>query len=508
MTRDISKARENLIRETDELRLSATTSLEQERREGLGQFLTPASVASLMASMFAPLPSYIRVLDAGAGVGGLTAAFVVEACSRKPAPRAVAVTAFEIDAVLLPNLQRTLARCRKTCEANGLRFSGTVHQRDFLEVSADALASLFGDKSLEFDVAILNPPYRKIGTSSRERLLVQSAGLNATNLYAAFVSLSVRLLAPGGQIVAIMPRSFCNGPYFRPFRDLLLKETTLLRIHLFESRTEAFKDDRVLQENVIVHARKSKVRPRRVVVSSSETGGARQVQRRLDYAEVVREVRGDCFIHLPTRDDDGAIAGWMAKLPHTLDSLKMCVSTGRVVDFRAKRFLLTAPTDGSAPLVYPCHFADGQVRWPNLDSRKPNAIVSTTETEPLLVPKGYYVLTKRFSSKEERRRLVAAVFDPNLVRAPRVGFENHLNYFHRAGRGLSKEEAYGLAAFLNSHVIDRYFRQFNGHTQVNATDLRSLRYPSLDDLCELGCRRLRPGSSELEEAVLANYPLE
>jgi adenine-specific DNA-methyltransferase len=39
-----------------------------------------------------------------------------------------------------------------------------------------------------------------------------------------------------------------------------------------------------------------------------------------------------------------------------------------------------------------------------------------------------------------------------------------------------------LAAFLNSTVLDVYFRQFNGHTQVNATDLRNLRYPSRSQL--------------------------
>jgi adenine-specific DNA-methyltransferase len=30
--------------------------------------------------------------------------------------------------------------------------------------------------------------------------------------------------------------------------------------------------------------------------------------------------------------------------------------------------------------------------------------------------------------------------------------------------------------------VDKYFRQMNGHTQVNATDLRTLRYPTRDQL--------------------------
>lgn len=46
--------------------------------------------------------------------------------------------------------------------------------------------------------------------------------------------------------------------------------------------------------------------------------------------------------------------------------------------------------------------------------------------------------------------------------------------------------ARGLAAFLNMTIVDQFFRQFNGHTQVNATDLRSLRYPEAHELEALG----------------------
>ena len=35
-------------------------------------------------------------------------------------------------------------------------------------------------------------------------------------------------------------------------------------------------------------------------------------------------------------------------------------------------------------------------------------------------------------------------------------------------------------------MVDVYFRQFNGHTQVNATDLRSFNYPMWVELERLG----------------------
>jgi len=46
--------------------------------------------------------------------------------------------------------------------------------------------------------------------------------------------------------------------------------------------------------------------------------------------------------------------------------------------------------------------------------------------------------------------------------------------------------AAGLNAFLNSTIVDQYFRRFSGHTQVNATDLRNLNYPDKDTLVQMG----------------------
>jgi adenine-specific DNA-methyltransferase len=56
--------------------VSIAAILAPRQRQGeLGQFLTPTPVAAFMASLFGPLPEVVRLLDAGAGAGALTAGF-------------------------------------------------------------------------------------------------------------------------------------------------------------------------------------------------------------------------------------------------------------------------------------------------------------------------------------------------------------------------------------------------------------------------------------------------
>ena len=114
-------------------------------------------------------------------------------------------------------------------------------------------------------------------------------------------------------------------------------------------------------------------------------------------------------------------------------------------------------------------------------------------------------MTRRFSSKEEARRVVASVINPAFAGADRYAIENHLNYFHRAGGPLDRDRALGLATYLNSLCVDRPFRQFSGHTQVNATDLRRLRYPSETSLSQLGSSIDTPLSGESADTALRRY---
>jgi adenine-specific DNA-methyltransferase len=458
-------------------RSKASADFDTERKQALGQFLTPQAIALFMASLFEAHPKEIRLLDAGAGDGALTAAFAKMVCGNGSRPERISVTAYEVDEAIVPALERTLHSCRAECRGNGIEFSAEHHGEDFIETAVSLVRrDLFGTSKTPFNAAILNPPYHKIDSDSRTRRLLREAGIETSNLYTGFLALAAKLLCENGEMVAICPRSFCNGPYFKPFREQFLSMMSLRRLHVFESRSAAFQHEAVLQENIIVHAVKSPAQPQSVIIStSSGESGSEVAERTCAYTEVVSPRDSERFIHLVTGESDEIVREKIARFTTPLAKLGLQVSTGRVVDFRAKQFLVREAQDGTAPLIYPCHFNDGFVHWPKLGGRKPNAIRDTERTKELLVPRAIYVLVKRFTSKEERRRVVACIYDPHRIRAERVGFENHLNYFHARGRGLPIDLAKGLAAFLNSTLVDVYFRQFNGHTQVNATDLRKFR---------------------------------
>ncbi|MGB3552077.1 MAG: Eco57I restriction-modification methylase domain-containing protein [Candidatus Binatus sp.] len=498
---------QRLLGPLESSRTSVLAGLNKRRRADMGQFFTPARTAMLMAEMFENRGDELRLLDAGAGIGTLTAAWVAALCAR-PGPHAcrVSLTAYEAEPLFVDQLEATLAACAEELARADIEATWKVNRADFVEASVESMRdSLFRRHAPNFTSAILNPPYRKIQSHSHWRKLLSSVGIETSNLYTAFLALAVRLLGPAGELVAISPRSFCNGPYFKPFRKLFLNQMALRKIHVFESRDRAFRDYDVLQENIIFHAVKDKDCTSKVLVSASNSPEDQQiVTREIDQSEVVRPDDPDAFIRIVPDHAGDEVAVRMERLVTPLAGLRLSVSTGRVVDFRAKSFLRAKPSDRTVPLIYPIHFCRGFIKWPcGKSNRKPEAIVACAKTEDVLIPKGWYVLVKRFSAKEEKRRIAAAVFDPKQVEHVKLGFENHLNYYHNNGRGMTEQLAKGLAMFLNSTLVDSYFRQFSGHTQVNAADLRRLPYPSMDALEKLG-RRMEgafPTETEIDQLV-------
>jgi adenine-specific DNA-methyltransferase len=479
MKADDSRFRELLERLYTSAVASATAA--PQRQKALGQYFTDPRVARFMAELpSVPRDSSVRVLDPGAGTGvlGLSAAVrLLEA----GVPH-VDLYAVERDPHLVPHLIQGL----KTAQAAfNDRFTFTLLEHDFLELAEGRLGLA---KLPTFQLAISNPPYFKMSPKS-------GPGGNSPNAYSRFMEMSARLLEPEGQLCFIVPRSFTSGFYFRGFRRSFHEYMALRALHTFDSRADLFRHQEVLQENIIVLYRRS---PPQSGVEITSSTNHHDINSPVRFVAPLRAIldRDDAAqnIRVPANPSDLSLLEFFERCRERLAHLGLEISTGPVVPFRATEQLASEPdSTGTFPLLWLQHVKRNQVDWPLGPAFRKSEYIRAKAPRKLLVPNRTYVLLRRFSAKEDLRRLTAAVLPRDLLPGRYLGLENHLNFIHQPGGELEENVAVGLATLLNSELYDRYFRITNGNTQVGAAEIHDLPLPALDVIRQVGKRALATG---------------
>ena len=470
-------------------------------RKNGGHYQTPAVIANFMAGYSSYAEPHMRVLDPGSGTGILSAA-VCEAACHSGTVKTLHVDAYETDRLLAAFSRLVLCHSRKWLAERGVALTFDVRHRDFVLEYAEGFAAmskvnggrahLDGTKT-EYNLVISNPPYFKIGKDDPRAVAWASVVHGQPNIYAIFMATSAELLSKTGKLVDIVPRSFTSGPYFRRFREVFFRRVAPTAIHLFESRKDVFKHQTVLQGNLVIAARSrvngEDVHNGQVFVSHSKAAHDLDERRRLqvDVDSVLDLASENQELSIPLCAEDLELVRAMRSWPNTLRALGLDISTGPVVPFRATEFLARGPSDGSTvPLMWMQHVRPMRTAWPAPAAEKPQWIKVAPESKKLLLPDATYVLLRRFSAKEEKRRLVAAPLVRGALDKDLIGLENHLNYIRGVSRELDKELAYGLSALLISTFLDRYFRMSNGNTQVSATELRAMPLPPEQEIRSIG----------------------
>lgn len=482
--------------------LASARALSREEQKKLGQFMTPPSVARFMAQRSLPSDSLraVHVLDPAAGTGILAAAVIELLLERDLRPTQIQVSLYEIDERLVPALRRLADSMRSEARTRGVELSVSIRKGDFLLSPAAKAQQPIAD------VIISNPPYFKLNAADPRALAHPYAVYGQPNIYGLFMAACANLLMPAGKWCFITPRSWTNGLYFSAMRRHLFRCLHIDAMHLFESRREHFTDDEILQEAMITWST-AKAHPHttEVIVSSSE--GSRDIADarllRLPLNSVVGQ-DDEQMIVLPTNS-----VHHMHEWRSTLASYGLKVSTGPVVAFRAKQHISEKASTRSVPLLWMQHVHHMQIKWPI--NKKQEHIAVNGESAWMLVPNDNMVVMRRFSPKEDERRVTAAPYLARTLPGAVIGLENHTNYIYRPGGQLSANEARGLATFLNSYIVDQYFRTVAGNTQVNATDLRKLPLPSLEVIQAIG-RVVRKGitlddiDSAIDRVLSAEQP--
>ena len=93
------------------------------------------------------------------------------------------------------------------------------------------------------------------------------------------------------------------------------------------------------------------------------------------------------------------------------------------------------------------------------------------------------MFVKRFTSKEEKRRLQCGIYlKADHSQYKYISTQNKINYI----KCDTPELAYGLFVLLNSTLYDAYYRILNGSTQVNSTEINLMPVPSKEAIREMG----------------------
>jgi adenine-specific DNA-methyltransferase len=461
------------LKELDTRRLRRIAIVGDKHKEKFAQYLTPIEIASFMAKMtlrYYKPTDVINILDPGAGSGILSCSLVYEflKCGKSD----INLDAYEIDTSILGELEQSYQALKSTKTINY-----HIHEKNFItEVSSDIALGV----NKKYDVIIMNPPYRKINTNTIYKTVLHNISIDTVNTYSAFIAIGIRMLAENGILTAIVPRSFCNGLYFLPFRKMIYDNTTIKHLHIFESRKENFKEENVLQENIIIILKKTADKSGNVTITySKEKRFADFLEKDILLNEVIDISNKQYYISIPNYNQKTDFG----PLKYTHKDLGFEISTGPVVDFRVKEKLQYEM--GEIPLLYAVHIRNRKISWPVV-SKKPNAILlDKYEKEKICFKRGYYILLKRFTSKEEKHRIQATLLTPDDLHSDCFTVENHLNIIHNNKYGLDKELAYSLVEYLNSDYCDNIFRMFSGHTQINATDLRNMKYPDIETMKKL-----------------------
>ena len=457
-------------------------SMPKKERKKYGQFFTSKDTARYMAGLYS-IPANqakVSILDAGAGLGILSCA-LIEKLEQIDFIQKIKLTCYENDGNILNLLKENLQVCQEKSkkDIHVQIITDNYITSQYLDFNHMIGGTLNPKK---YDFVIGNPPYMKISKDAPEATAMPEICYGAPNLYFIFAAMGLFNLNDGGEMVYIIPRSWTSGAYFKRFRQYFLTEGKLEHIHLFISRNKVFDKEDVLQETIIIKVKKTHQAPEEVTITSSQSNNDFDNLTFLTVPYNLVVSGDDFYVYLVTNKKEISVLERLKKFDKTLPDIGLKMKTGLTVDFR-NREILREEEEGAIPLFYSQHIRQGEVQFP---IQKEYEYV-VTDQRGLMQDNRNYLFVKRFTAKEEHRRLQCGVYlSKKYPQYKKISTQNKINFVDGLMTEMSECLVYGLYVIFNSTLYDEYYRILNGSTQVNSTEINAMPIPDLESIQEMG----------------------
>lgn len=475
-------------------------------RKKYGQFFTSKETAIFMAGLFdVPTAKHeLKILDAGAGTGILSVA-LIERLQDVSYLQEVHLVCYENDSNVIDLLKNNLDW---VCQKSKIHITYEVHTENYILSQMQEYNEMLGSNPNppQYDMVIGNPPYMKIAKDAPEATAMPDVCYGAPNLYFLFASMGMFNLAQSGEMVYIIPRSWTSGAYFKRFRKKFLHEGALAHIHLFVSRDKVFEKESVLQETIIIKVRKTRHKPENIMITTTQSNCdfSDRTTLTVPYSTVVSGE--DSYVYLVTNEQEIETLERLNSWGNTLPSIGLKMKTGLTVDFRNRELLRNTEEPSTVPLFYSQHIQDGKVSFP---IGKEHEYILAEQTG-LLQQNANYLFVKRFTSKEEHRRLQCGVYlAKRYSEYKKISTQNKINFIDGLSN-LSECIVYGLYVLFNSTLYDCYYRILNGSTQVNSTEINAMPVPPIDRIEAMGQEliKMRDMSERACDQILRSFIYE
>lgn len=343
--------------------------------------------------------------------------------------------------------------------------------------------SAFESEAGTFQLILSNPPYRKMARDEvlKYAAVHESIITGQPNLYALFISRSVKLAAIEGKAILLTPMSFLSGSSFSKLRAFIADKGHVRQLDLIHNKKGVFLGAE--QDAVVTVWNKTRMlAPPTLVYSLSPAEDCK-------YVGEVLLTNPERSWPIPRKAEDAELLRLLDEDHAHLADYGYKAKTGAIVVHRDTRHRFSRVCDAQkskcfVPLIWSRDIDQKGILSLRPSTECPDRFISLETIKSSACISRPAIALQRVTSADQAKRLFCAPVPEDLyMKYGGVAGENHVCFLESQTDTPNINPSL-LSDILRTEVMDRLFRCISGATNVSVYELNQLPMPDIEILKE------------------------